>query len=57
MTPKQKVTAFAKKIAAREGGKRNLTIADIAEVLKCVNEETNGILYVVIHGLPDKKKK
>lgn len=57
MTPQQKVTAFRKKIAAKEGGKVNLTIAQIAEVLKCANELTDGILYVVIKGLPDKKNK
>lgn len=57
MTPQQKITAFSKKIAAKEGGKVNLTIAQIAEVLKCANELTDGILYVVIKGLPDKKNK
>jgi hypothetical protein len=57
MTPQQKITAFSKKIADKEGGKVNLTIAQIAEVLRCANELTDGILYVIIRGMDNKRNK
>lgn len=57
MTPQQKITAFARKIAKMEGGKINLSIAQIAEVLKCANELTDGILYVIIRGMDNKRNK
>ena len=33
------LNAFAKRVCLREGGKRNLNIADVKEVIRCVSVE------------------
>lgn len=43
------VNAFAQKVASLEGLCRQMSIAQIMEVLKVTNRLTNGILYAVIH--------
>ena len=40
-----KVTELRDAIAAMEGGKVNLSIAQISEVLKCINSYTGGDFY------------
>ncbi len=45
------ITAFARKVAAREGGKKQVNIAQIAEILKIVNKLTGGTLYSAIRLL------
>lgn len=46
-----KITVFAKKVAKREVGKKQVNIAQIMEILKVVNTLTEGSLYKVIRGL------
>ncbi len=43
-----KITDFSKMVCEQEGGQKELTIAQVSEVLKIVNEKTNGVLYGVI---------
>lgn len=40
-----KVAELRDAVAAMEGGKVNLTIAQISEVLKCVDRATGGAFY------------
>ena len=42
------INTFAVKVARLEGGKQNLTIAQIKEVMKCVNFLVGGALYIII---------
>jgi hypothetical protein len=49
-----KITEFNKMVCEREGGKEELTIAQIAEVIKIANELTNGVLYGVIELMPEQ---
>jgi len=44
---------FAKKIAKLEGGRRQMDIAQIKEVLKWVNHLTYGALYNIIRLMKD----
>lgn len=46
-----KVSEFAKLVAAHEGKKVNLPIAQISEVLRVTNDLTYGFLYLVIRWL------
>ena len=46
--PVNKVNQFAVDISKLEGGKVNLPIAQISEVLKCINKRTNGEFYKFI---------
>ena len=46
-----KITEFAKKVTESEGLKKQVNIAQIAEVLKVTNKLTGGILYLVIRLL------
>lgn len=46
-----KVSDFNKQIAKKEGQKRQVSIAQIAEVSKSINELTNGEYYKMIRGL------
>jgi hypothetical protein len=46
-----KVTDFAVKVAKREGGKKNLSIAQIKEVLKIINGLFGGEFYKVIRKM------
>lgn len=43
-----KITDFAKEVTLTEGKKISLSIAQIKEVLKIVNEKTEGGLYKLI---------
>ena len=52
-----KITEFNKMVCEREGGEEELTIAQIAEVIKIANELTNGVLYGVIELMPTKCEK
>lgn len=54
---KMKITQFNKMVCEREGGEEQLTIAQVSEVIKIVNELTNGVLYNVIELIPTKCKK
>lgn len=49
-----KITEFNKMICEREGGEEELSIAQIAEVIKIADELTNGILYKVIEVMPEQ---
>lgn len=48
-----KVTDFALKITQQEGLKKATNIAQILEVLKIVNNLTNGELYSLVRKQPD----
>ena len=39
---------FAKLVTEDEGKKKSLSIAQVKEVLKIINQRTNGVLYRVI---------
>ena len=52
-----KITEFNKMVCEREGGEEELSIAQIAEVIKIVDELSNGILYKVIELMPTECKK
>lgn len=43
-----KINEFAVLVSKKEGGKQNLTIAQISEVLKIVNGLLFGIPYILI---------
>lgn len=43
-----KVTDFNKKIAKIEGKKRQVSIAQIAEISRIINKLTNGEFYKII---------
>lgn len=45
-----KVTDFALKVAEKEGGKKQVNIAQIKEILKIANELIEGALYKLIRG-------
>jgi hypothetical protein len=49
-----KITEFNKMVCEREGGEEELSIAQIAEVIKIADELTNGILYKVIEVMPEQ---
>ena len=42
------MNAFAKLVSEIEGGKKQVNIAQIKEILKVVNTITKGILYAVV---------
>lgn len=44
-----KINRFATKIAQIEGGKTQVNIAQISEILSIVNKQTWGILYFLIN--------
>jgi len=46
-----KVTEFASLIAAHEGKKINLSIAQISEVLRVIDRLTHGLFYHVVRWL------
>ena len=50
------VSRFATLVSRIEGGKVNLTIAQISEVVKCCNTLTEGQLYKIIRAKKDAKK-
>ena len=52
-----KITEFNKMVCERESGEEQLSIAQIAEVIKIVDELSNGILYKVIELMPKECKK
>lgn len=52
-----KITEFNKMVCERESGEEQLSIAQIAEVIKISDELTNGILYKVIELMPTECKK
>lgn len=52
-----KITEFNKMVCERESGEEQLSIAQIAEVIKIVDELSNGILYKVIELMPTECKK
>jgi hypothetical protein len=43
-----KITDFSQKVAEAEGGKKQVNLAQIKEILKVVNNLTNGELYKLI---------
>lgn len=51
-----KITEFNKMICEQEGGQKELTIAQVSEVTKIVNELTNGVLYGVIELMATTEK-
>ena len=46
-----KITRFSEEVAVREGKKKQISIAQIKEVLKIVNVLLDGELYKVIRSL------
>lgn len=46
------INKFAVIVAESEGGKKQVDIAQIKQVLKIVNRLTNGILYAFVKSLP-----
>jgi hypothetical protein len=46
-----KITEFAKLVAAKEGKKVPVNIAQISEILKVINELTKGLFYCIIKWL------
>lgn len=42
---------FAREVSKYEGGKVNLPIAQISEVLRVINDRTNGEFYKFIKGV------
>jgi hypothetical protein len=51
-----KINDFAKEVTIREGGKVNLSIAQVKEVLRITNALTFGRLYSWIRGMKDFNK-
>lgn len=47
-----KVSAFARKVTLAEGKKKQISIAQVNEVLRIVNCKTKGLLYAIIRWLP-----
>ena len=43
-----KISDFSELVALHEGMKKQISIAQIKEVLKIVNKLTNGVLYTII---------
>jgi hypothetical protein len=48
-----KVTTFSEKVAEIEGGRKQISIAQIKEVLRIVNDLTNGLFYAIIKWMPE----
>ena len=46
-----KITDFAVKVSELEGKKKQLSIAQIKEVLKVANKLTGGLLYKTIRNI------
>lgn len=46
-----KVTDFAVRVAKNEGGKKEVNIAQIMEILKVANKLTSGLFYAIIKAL------
>jgi len=46
-----KISTFAMLVAKQEGGKKQVNIAQIKEILKVINELTNGVLYAWVKTL------
>lgn len=53
---KMKITEFNKMVCEKEGGQKELTIAQIAEVIKIADESTNGIFYKIIDLMATRQK-
>ncbi len=51
-----KITEFNKMVCEKEGGQKELTIAQVSEVMKIANELTNGVLYGVIELMSTPEK-
>lgn len=45
------ISLFALKVAELESGKKQISIAQIKEVLRIVNELTHGLLYVIVRWM------
>lgn len=43
---------FAEKVSSKEGLKKQISIAQIKEVMSVINKLTGGVLYAVIKLLP-----
>ena len=43
--PVKKYSTFAGQVTRLEGKKIKLTVAQVSEVMKCINEKTNGEFY------------
>lgn len=46
-----KITSLAQKVCSLEGGKVNLSIAQVLEVLRCINRITVGAFYKWVRTL------
>lgn len=53
---KMKITEFNEMVCKKEAGQKELTIAQVAEVMKIANELTNGVLYGVIYLMSTTQK-
>lgn len=42
---------FALLIAKKEGGKKQINIAQIKEILKVINKLTGGVLYALVRAI------
>lgn len=51
-----KITEFNKMVCEQEGKEKELTIAQVSEVTKIVNELTNNVLYGVIELMATTEK-
>ncbi len=47
------INKFALKIAELEAGKKEVNIAQIKEILKCIDTATHGYFYKMIRSLKD----
>ena len=50
-----KITDFSKQITLSEGMKTQVSIAQVKEILKCINDATEGQLYSIIKKIPITK--
>ena len=42
------INGFAKKVTLEEGLKVSISIAQVKEILRIINQDTNGVLYKII---------
>lgn len=50
-----KITDFSKQITLSEGMKTQVSIAQVKEILRCINDATEGQLYSIIKKIPTTK--
>jgi hypothetical protein len=49
-----RVNDFVRKVTIIEGKKKSISIAQVSEVVKIINDLTNGALYMLITGIKAK---